>query len=203
VNLELLRRVNRLSGLITPRVGMELFRLAQDVSAGTSIVEIGSYRGKSTAFLAVGAPASVPIYAIDPWEMLDHREWCHYCNPGTFEQFRSQLESVGLLHRIVAVQNFSTAAAAEYAGPPVGLLFIDGNHSKDACMIDFLSWEPLLAPGAVVVFDDLDTKGNPGVRDAVDELAGYFQAPVMTRAGRLGIARTFGDFAESVTRSTE
>jgi predicted O-methyltransferase YrrM len=203
VNRELLRRVNRLSGLITPRVGMELFRLAQDVSAGTSIVEIGSYRGKSTAFLAAGAPASVPIYAIDLWEMLDHREWCRYCNPGTLEQFRSQLDSVGFLHRVFAVQMFSAEAAAHYHGPPIGLLFIDGNHSKDACMTDFLSWEPLLAPGAVVAFDDLDTRGNPGVRDAVDELASYFQAPVMTRAGRLGIARTLDSSAESVTRSTE
>lgn len=167
------RSVAELDGLITPEVGGLLAALAQNVPEGTAIVEIGSYRGKSTAYLAAAAPKDVSVYAVDPWELLNISEWCHWCPARmqpTLAQFIEQLESVGLAHRVVAVQDFSVFAADNYAGPPISLLYIDGDHSREAVAVDFYSWYPHLAPVATVVFDDYGVTYNPGVKEAITDL---------------------------------
>jgi hypothetical protein len=35
-------------------------------------------------------------------------------------------------------------------------LFIDGDHRYEAVRADFAAWQPHLAPGAIVAFDDSD-----------------------------------------------
>jgi hypothetical protein len=72
---------------------------------------------------------------------------------------------------VIPLQGFSVDVAAEWAGPPVGLLYIDADHAEHNVRSDFWAWEPHLVPGASVVFDDVDTPRNPGVRVVVDELA--------------------------------
>lgn len=182
------RSVADLDGLITPEVGGVLATLAQNVPEGTAIVEIGSYRGKSTAYLAAAAPKGVPIYAVDPWELLSISEWCHWCPSRmqpTLGRFLEQLESVDLAHRITVVQSLSIGAAAEYAGLPISLLYIDGDHAKDAVVADFLAWRPHLASVATVVFDDYGVTYNPGVKEAVAELGLEVQ---VTADERLAVA---------------
>lgn len=177
-----------LDGLITPEVGGLLAALAQNVPEGTAIVEIGSYRGKSTAYLAAAAPKDVPVYAVDPWELLDIKEWCHWCPKRmqpTLSQFIEQLESVGLVHRIIVVQGFSVFAADRYAGPPISLLFIDGDHSREAVAVDFHSWYPHLAQVATVVFDDYGVTRNSGVKEAIADLGLEVQ---VTADERLAVA---------------
>ena len=60
-------------------------------------------------------------------------------------------------------------AAKNWSGPPIGLLFIDGDHSYDGCRADIRSWLPKLEPGAYVAFHDFP---NPDfeVRRAVTEV---------------------------------
>lgn len=181
-------QIEELDGLITPKVGGLLATLAMQVLSGTAIVEIGSYRGKSTAYLAAAAPKDVPIYAVDPWEMLDINEWCHWCPKRmqpTLGQFIEQLESVGLAHRVVIMQDFSVFAADNYAGPPISLLYIDGDHSREAVVADFLAWRPHFAPVATVVFDDYGVTYNPGVKEAIEHLELEVQ---VTADQRLAIA---------------
>lgn len=182
------RSVADLDGLITPEVGGMLATLAQNVPEGTAIVEIGSYRGKSTAYLAAAAPEGVPVYAVDPWEMLDIKEWCHWCPSRmqpTLAQFLEQLESVGLAHRVVVIQDFSVFAADSYTGPPISLLYVDGDHSREAVEVDFFVWRPHLAPVATIVFDDYGVTYNPGVREAIESLGLEVQ---VTADERLAVA---------------
>ena len=55
VNAMLAEKLAALEGLISPAVGKELARLAFLTAPEKAIVEIGSYRGKSTCYLASGA----------------------------------------------------------------------------------------------------------------------------------------------------
>lgn len=178
--------IDALDGLITPEVGHILYDLALDVPADRAVVEIGSYRGHSTAYLA--AAARGPVYAVDPWELLDVTEWCHWCEQATRAQFEAQLAAVGLLDRVTVLQGLSTEMAGGYDGPPVGLLYVDGNHGEEAVHSDVQAWLPHVAQGALVVFDDYLTVGNPGVARAVDRLrTGPLDPAVAIRATRLAI----------------
>jgi MMP 1-O-methyltransferase len=45
---------------------------------------------------------------------------------------------------------------------PIGLLWIDGDHTAEGVRRDFSSWEPFLRPDAVVAFHDVhDPDGGP------------------------------------------
>lgn len=185
--------LDSLDGLITTDIGHTLHNLAQRVPAGQAIVEIGSYRGKSTAYLAAGAADGVPVYAVDPWEQRPLREWHHNRGRNIIKQptlaaFTAQLQRVGLARRVTPMQGLSVDIARAYTGPPVGLLFIDGDHRADACQADFHSWRPHFAPGATVAFDDYDEQRNPGVVEAVGQLKPMFNGtPVIS--GRLLVTR--------------
>lgn len=172
-----LARLDRLSGLLNPGIGEALYQLAGQVPEGQAIVEIGSFKGKSTAYLAQGSKDGndVPVYAVDPWDLPGNVYGKHgFTAPEVREAFVSQLKSVRLWSRVTQVQAFSKDAATTYDGPPIGLLFIDGDHTYNGVATDFAAWSQYLAPwDHVVAFDDYDTKPNPGVKRFVHEIPGY------------------------------
>lgn len=175
-----------LDGLIPNEVCRALRALAQRVPAEQAIVEVGSYKGKSTCSLA--SAASAHVWAVDPWDLAGNETGRHrFAESSTRLAFEAQVASLGLGDRITAIQGFSVAVAEHWDGPPIGLLYIDGDHRYKAVRADFLAWRPHLASGATVIFDDLDTPRNPGVRKVVDELAELLRFEVW--AGRLAVGR--------------
>ncbi len=52
----------------------------------------------------------------------------------------------------------------------VDLLFIDSSHERDPTIAEVGVWRPVLAPGALVVFDDYGHPDYPGVAEAVAAL---------------------------------
>lgn len=178
-----------LSGLIDDDQGNVLRYLASQVPARHAVVEIGSFRGKSTSFLADGSRLGngAPVYAVDPWDLPGNPYGKHgFSAPEVRESFESQLRSCRLWSRVNPVQAFSTVAASNYQGPEIGLLYIDGDHEEHAVRNDIRAWSPHLADEHTLVFDDLDTARNPGVRVVVDELADrYIVEKVAVRFGVL------------------
>lgn len=160
-------------GLITSEVGAALADLASAVPDDLAIVELGSYKGQSTAHLATGAKEGngAHVWAVDPWDLPGNVYGKHgYSAPVVRDEFERQLRALRLWSRVTPVQAFSTDAAYSWDGPKVGLLYIDADHSEKAVSADFGAWQHHLAPGATVAFDDLDTPRNPGVRLVVDRL---------------------------------
>jgi predicted O-methyltransferase YrrM len=134
-----------------------LVRLAERVERDQVIVEIGNYRGRSTAALALGAKLGhgAQVYSVDPH--LD------FIGPrgGRFgredqQHLYANLARAGLGALVSVVGLDSRAVAESWRGPLVGLLFIDGDHRYKAVRADFAAWDPHLAPGAIVAFDDCD-----------------------------------------------
>lgn len=160
-----------LEGLVSEATGEALAALAEGVDAQAAIVELGSYKGKSTAYLAVGAKRGhgAKVWAVDAWDTPGNVTGRFgFAEPSTRQRFEEQLRSVRLWSRVTPLQGFSVDVAATWDGPPVALLFIDADH--EAARADFDAWAPHLVPQARVVFDDIDTPKNPGVRSAVDGL---------------------------------
>lgn len=182
----------------TPREEREhLYYLANQVAADLAIVELGTYRGASACWLAAGAQSGygAHVWTVDPHDLPGQRRptgrnggQTDYTNPAIRRHARQQIASVGLTDHITMVREFSTVAGEQWAGPTVGLLFIDGDHRQHAARRDFRAWERHLAPGALVVWDDhADT--HPGVPAAVAALVekGALTEPEML--GRLAVTR--------------
>lgn len=184
-----------LDGLISRDVGELLYAFAALVSADQAIVELGSYRGKSTCYLATGAAIGneAPVYAVDAWseEVSAWRYAVLAQLPSpVFEDFTAQLDKTGVRDGVHIIRSLTTLAAELYDGPPVGLLYIDGDHSRDAVLADFRAWRHHLAPNAVVVFDDFGVTKNPGVSLAVGalEASGELTDVDKLKSERLAIA---------------
>jgi predicted O-methyltransferase YrrM len=139
--------VKGVTGWLSEAEGDLLFALARQCRTGC-IVEIGSFAGKSTTFLAAGSAAAsgVTVYAIDP-----------HIDPGTgrsrFPEFERQIETAGLTHIVRPIVGTS-AQAAESFHEPIELLFIDGAHDEPSVRLDWDLWPPRLIPGGYVAIHD-------------------------------------------------
>lgn len=145
-------------GPLPSEIGHLLACFAGDVPVDHAIVEVGSYLGRSTCFLASGT-AGAHIWAVDPWDLPGNRDSKRhaFARSSTREAFHRHLIECGVAHKVTAVQAFSLDAAAAWDGPPIGLLYIDAVHSYEAVKADYEAWTPHLAPGGVVAFDDANT----------------------------------------------
>lgn len=186
-------RLAALTGLITPALGETLAALAARIPAEQAIVELGSYKGKSTCYLAAGASLGhgAHVYAFDAWDLPGNESGRFgFAEKSTKRAFREQVASMGFKEAITPTCQFGAVAAAQWEGPPVGLLYIDADHRAKSVRADFNAWLPRLAPDAFVAFDDYDTPRNPGVKEVVDRFAADgLIIDVRIAAERLAIAR--------------
>lgn len=152
-----------------------LYRLAANIPTDEAIVELGTYRGASAVWMAAGAQAGLGahVWTIDPHDLPGHRTTTGR-DPGTlsFEDpairldAEQQITGSGYAEHITMVRDFSVQAAKTWTGPPVGMLFIDGDHRQHAVRMDLRAWQPRLSDFAVVCFDD-HSDTHPGVPAAV------------------------------------
>lgn len=135
------------------------------------VVEIGTFRGRTTYQLALNCPG--PVYTIDiaqplPGERDQNIEKQAYpiYTPG--ELFASAPPDVR--EKIVQLIGDSRSLDLSHLRATVGLVYVDAGHSYEACLSDSQLAFSLLRPGGVIVWDDYGEYW-PGVVRAIDELA--------------------------------
>lgn len=144
--------IDQTPGWLSEAEAWLLWSCARNVAGDRAIVEVGSYLGRSTVALALGSP-SASVVAVDP-HTGDITEVEQGLTVDTWQGFHSNLVSAHVENRVVAVRNVSVAAAADYSGPPIALLFLDGWHSTDAIKEDVRSWMPHCSHPVTVIVDD-------------------------------------------------
>jgi MMP 1-O-methyltransferase len=148
-----------IEGWLSDRQGQRLFEAAAATTGRGAIVEIGSWKGRSTAWLAAGAMrAGRRVYAIDP-----HRGSRENPMADTLSVFLDNMRRAGVSQAVEPLVMTSADAAAAWRDP-VELLFIDGDHSDDAVMRDAELWLPRLVERGWVMFHDVATSGYTGPR---------------------------------------
>jgi predicted O-methyltransferase YrrM len=145
------RLVDGIDGWFGPHEGRLLYRLAAAADPAGVIVEIGSWQGRSTIWLAAGAlgGGGARVVAIDPHVGTALRA------PGASTEalLRANLERAGVAHNVELVVATSEAAVSTWS-QPISLLWIDGDHEYDSALRDLELWEPYLRADAVVAFHD-------------------------------------------------
>lgn len=172
--------------------------LAGHVPADQAIVEVGVYKGRTACYLAAGAAGGrgAHVTAVDPWDLPGDRRAYRKPRSFTSPKLRRAAEAAvarhGLGGQVTLVRGFSTEVALRWAGPPVGLLFVDGDHTLVGLSADLAAWRHLLAPDAPVLVDDYHP-AFPEVMQVVDGLAadGVLAPPEVRRTGQAGRSAVF------------
>jgi Methyltransferase domain len=181
-----LRDVASIKGWLSPDAAIFLYDLARGVTHG-SIVEVGSYRGRSTVVLARGAAAghSPPVYAVEPHEPFVGVLGGEFGPEDRAAFFRNMVRTGA--YRQVRLLNVSSEIVAPGWTEPIALLWLDGDHAYESVKRDFDAWKPHLLPDCDVVLDDAD-EANLGPHRLVQELEGQGWAKV-GQVGRLAHLR--------------
>lgn len=137
-----------------------------------AVVEIGSYKGRSTVVLGSTIERVRPdarIYAIDPHQGQVGAEDTHlFDSTPTLVEFLRNIRSFGLTGFIEPILRYSYEVEWER---PIRMLLIDGLHDYASVSRDFRHFETWVEPGGFVAFHDYATY-YPGVVRFVDELLG-------------------------------
>lgn len=142
-----------IEGAISEAEILHLHGLAAQIRGGC-IIEVGAFRGRATAALAMGSlvGCKVPVYAIDPQEEFVGVYGGKFGpeDRGSFFQTMLRLR----LYPIIRLINLSSEWLSRDWPLPVRLLWIDGDHSYDGVKRDLDCWLPKLHDDASIVFDD-------------------------------------------------
>jgi predicted O-methyltransferase YrrM len=129
--------------------------LAACVPARGAIVEIGSFKGRSTVMLAKVAShyGLGPVVAIDPHNspiLLDHQV---NSEASSYQDFLDSLHAAGVSNHVESHRARSTDVSSSW-NRPIRLLWIDGDHSYEGAKKDLNGFFPQLVPLGVVAFHD-------------------------------------------------
>lgn len=159
----------------------ELEWLAMTAESRKIIIEVGSWKGRSTKALAHSTPGVV--YAVDHFagsadeRSSTHAEASRRGHDAIYEEFRANLANEILVRRVVPVRSDSLEAIPllqKLLGEKkADMIFIDCDHSCEAVKRDILAYRPLLAEGGILCGHDYE-EGGPGVIRAVNELVPGF-----------------------------
>jgi len=114
----------------------ELSWLSNIAAKMTSIVEVGSFKGKSThAFLN---SCTGPVYAVDTFcGSPVKREFIYDNEPDVYSEF---MKNVGHFKNLVPMRMCSIDAALMFEPKSIDLVFIDGCHEYESVVEDLLAW---------------------------------------------------------------
>jgi len=181
---------DRFEGMISANEAMLLYRLAAKPRAGC-IVEIGSWRGKSAIAMALGAktlPAArrPMVHCIEPHAKFVGVFGGEFGPHDRAAFFKAVLEADCADN--IALVNLPSVAAAKAWSKPIGLLFIDGDHSEEGVQADIDAWRRHLTDDAVIVFDDA-TNPSAGPARIIEKMlaAGEFRA--IKKVGKIAVLR--------------
>ena len=151
-----------------------LYRLALQQSPGAVLLEIGSYVGASSCFLAAAASEirGAKVHCVDTWQNEGMTEG----QRDTWSEFQ---ENIMPYRAIIVPHRGQSFDIARKFNEKVDLLFIDGDHSYEGCQLDVENWLPHLKPSGLIIMHDY------GWAEGVQKVVHKFISPKAKREGKL------------------
>ncbi|MFO0858768.1 MAG: class I SAM-dependent methyltransferase [Phycisphaerales bacterium] len=183
-------RVKHVQGWLHRIEGFSLMRLvaASHTSASGEVVEVGSFKGLSTCWLAMGAAmlanagvksGSGKVFAVDHFKgSPEHQPGGTHPDADiardgtTLNVFNQNIAKAGLAEFVTPIEKPSREGAlawqSEFGGKPIRLCFIDGDHSYEASKEDWTMWSKFVPVGGYICLHDVGSW--PGVTKFATEL---------------------------------
>jgi len=150
------RRVNGTPGYLAEREARFLMLAAAGAPTAGAIVEIGSFKGRSTVGLGYVAQryGLGSVVAIDPHTSPSTTDPDLGAARSSYDEFQENLRRAGVADAVECRRAFSHEVARDWTRP-IRLLWIDGDHVYEAVKQDLALFRPYLAPGAIVAMHDV------------------------------------------------
>jgi hypothetical protein len=146
-----------IEGFLSQNEAYVLYKIASTLQPNSIVIEIGSWKGKSTYCIAKGLNRSSRIFAVDPFDTsgdIDAKKE-YDKNKGTLSlifQFWNNMIKHHVTNKVIPCIGF----ANEFNDflPSANFIFIDGDHSIDGCENDFLLYRDKLTGEKLLAFHD-------------------------------------------------
>ena len=164
-------------------------QLVNQAKDGYKFVEVGTWKGKSAAYMAVeiiNSNKNIEFDCIDTWNGSE--EHVDTSSPfyepllstpdGLYNHFLSNIDSV---KRVVnPIRKASLEAVSMYEDKSLNCVFIDAAHDYDNVCNDIKAWLPKIKPGGVLAGHDIC---HPPIKQAVidilnDEIIAMFEQDI-------------------------
>ena len=165
------KTITNIDGWLTDREVSFLAMAAAHPTAEGDILEIGSYRGRSTVVLAKAKQLAKrsELIAIDP---LPNEEPMAEGSDGKRTAralFEQNLQTAGVSDEVEFHQAYSYDLAAEW-DRPLRLLWIDGDHSYPSTKQDFDLYAPHITNGGVLAMHDVLSRYDGCIRVFTEDI---------------------------------
>ncbi len=169
----------QLEGWCTPRKALWLADLVSNMSGGR-IGEIGVYGGRSLIPMALAARnrPDAMVYAVEPWRNSvaveqatspENDQWWREVDLDKIKLgFLTALVDCGLTSLVKIIELPSDEARGAFHAMRdyrFDLLHVDGSHAPGQALADVKNWLPLVAPGGILVLDDIGWETVASARD--------------------------------------
>ena len=147
-------------GYTSLKEGLFLYSLASTLKKSSVVMEIGSWKGRSTIWLASGlkdGSGSGHVFAVDHG-VGDSEAGLQQ----TAEVFSANIKKNNVAEMITTIFKKSEEAIQDWS-EPIDILFIDGAHDYESVRRDFL-WEKYLVDGGWLVMHDVLNPGEGPAR---------------------------------------
>ena len=140
---------------------------------GAKFVEIGVWKGGSTAYMGVeiyNSGKKIEYDAIDTFEGSKE----HGVVNGLYEEALNNLKPIIDLKIVNVIKSHSLEAVDKYEDESLDFCFVDGSHEYEDVKKDILAYLPKVKKGGILAGHDYD-KIWDGVIRAVDEILGQVE----------------------------
>ncbi len=187
-------------GFLNDKEAKKLQELFLNVHHLGSVLEIGTYCGKSTLnFALVAKKIDGLVYTVDHHTgSEEHQLGEEYHDEdlydkrlkkfNTLPEFLKNLRSSNLGKYIIPILSKSSEASKTFS-ELISLLFIDGGHSLEAALSDYNSWKDKICSGGLLVIHDVFPNPDDGGRPPFEI---YSKAQKSKQFEDLGIYETLG-----------
>jgi predicted O-methyltransferase YrrM len=163
----------KIRGFLDADEGLALMEAVREVAHKGPCLEIGSYCGKSTIYLGHACKQEgISLFALDHHRgSEEHQPGEEYHDPeiynaelgsmDSFPEFRQNIRKAKLEETVVPIVSYSTVVA-QYWANPLSLVFIDGGHSEENSLSDYLEWQRHIVDGGVLAIHDVHADPQAG-----------------------------------------
>ena len=173
--MKLPSHLNSVKGFLDHDEGICLYNHALSSSKKGPILEIGSYCGKSTIYLATAAKEyNCSVYSVDHHtgseenqvgleyhdiELFDEETG----KINSFPEFMRNLRKANLLDTVIPIVSDSSLVSRDWK-IPLSMVFIDGGHTMEAAFNDFNNWKDKIIKGGILAIHDVFPNPDDGGR---------------------------------------
>jgi predicted O-methyltransferase YrrM len=140
-------------------------------------VEVGSWKGKSSCFMAVeiaNSGKNIKFDCVDTWDATTDEAdyWVKFKDENDIDLYQVFLNNIEPVKTYInPIRSLSWEAASMYKDASLDFIFIDAAHDYESVTKDLVSWFPKLKLGGIIAGHDYFNK-RVEVQKAVDE---YFE----------------------------